>query len=160
MEHGSESTEAGITVRKFTEAWRVQSRDKVEQGGDDDFLVPWETINQTAGEMIISARAWFAETLPTGFLQTRDAAKAKHLPWGYLRGTHGLHEPPQDAPQLRRRWCATWNRGQKPRFTVVQPSNIPDLYDSKVQHTHDAAIHRYIMLIREEIPEHASRRPV
>ena len=45
----------------YTEAWRIQSNKKIEQRGDDDFLIPQQWTRDHSGRFYIIAHAWYQE---------------------------------------------------------------------------------------------------
>ena len=51
----------------YTEAWRIQSNKKIEQQGDDDFLIPRQWTRGRSGRFYIIAQAWYQEALGDGF---------------------------------------------------------------------------------------------
>jgi len=95
----------------YTEAWRIQSNSKIEQAGDDDFMVPRQWTRDHSGRFYIVAQAWYQKSLGDDFVRgTSDDL------WGRLRGVSYVHVPPPGTPVLARFWQASWEQGHAPTF--------------------------------------------
>ena len=57
----------------YTEAWRIQSNSKIEQAGDDDFLLPKQWVEDHSGRFYIIAYAWYQRSLDDDFCPPRSA---------------------------------------------------------------------------------------
>ena len=93
----------------YSEAWRVISNKKIEQLGDDDYMVPRSWIANHSGSMNIIAQAWWQPSLNEDFAK----GDGQDL-WGSLHGADDLQEP--QGPVLERFWIARWTRGGAPTF--------------------------------------------
>ena len=51
----------------YTEAWRIQSNQKIEQQGDGSFLIPRPWIRDYSGRFYIIAHAWYQTSLGNDF---------------------------------------------------------------------------------------------
>ena len=100
----------GWTVQLHTEAWR-----KIEQQGDDDFLIPREWTRDYSGRFYIIAHAWYQESLGDEFVR----GTSKEL-WGRLMRTPYTKIPPEGTQVLERFWMANWEKGREPTFEVIQ----------------------------------------
>ena len=95
--------------QNYTEAWKVNS-DKIEQKGDDSFLVPHGWLKDYHGSLTITTDAWWQPTLPDGF--SRD--DTLDSPWGTLMGTSEYLDTPNGKPLWHREWRAVWSKGEEP----------------------------------------------
>ena len=95
----------------YTEAWRIQSNKKIEQAGDDDFLIPLQRTRDHSGRFYIVAQAWYQESLGDDFVR----GTSNDL-WGRLMGVPYVQVPPSGTPVLGRFWQATWEQGHAPTF--------------------------------------------
>ena len=93
----------------YTEAWRIQSNKKIEQQGDDDFLIPRQWTRDHSGQFYIIAQAWYQESLGDDFVR----GTSNDL-WGRLMGVPYVQVPPSGIPVLERFWQANWERGGEP----------------------------------------------
>ena len=91
-------------VATYTEAWRTAG-DRVEQQGDDDFMIPHSWLQEAAGTRVIDADSWFQPKLDSEFYSS-DSSECQ---WGRLKGTHVYKAPPVGAKVLRRHWEAKWD---------------------------------------------------
>ena len=87
----------------YTEAWRIQSNKKIEQQGDDDFLIPRQWTRDHSGRFYIIAHAWYQESLGDDFVRG-----ASNDLWGRLMGTPYTKVPPEGTQVLERFWMANW----------------------------------------------------
>ena len=99
----------------YTEAWRIQSNKKIEQQGDDDFLLPKQWLRDHSGRFYIIAYAWYQKSLDDDFVRGNSTDL-----WGRLMGTPYIKVPPEGTPVLERIWQATWEKGHEPTFTIIQ----------------------------------------
>ena len=99
----------------YTEAWRIQPNKKIEQQGDDDFLIPRQWTRDHSGRFYIIAHAWYQETLGDDF-----ARGASTDLWGRLMGVPYVKVPPEGTPVLERFWMATWEEGGEPTFEAIR----------------------------------------
>ena len=107
---------------EYTEAWRIISPSKIEQSGDDDFLVPKDWIRDYTGDMNIVTYAWYQKTLDADFKQGFQ----QNL-WGRLHGTKILKTPPPNTPVLERFFVARWKRGGELKFDTQNTQLLPQL---------------------------------
>ena len=99
----------------YTEAWRIQSNNKIEQQGDDDFLIPKQWVENHSGRFVIIARAWYQRSLDDDFVRgTSDDL------WGRLVGTPYVKLPPNGAQVLERVWMASWVKGGEVAFEKIR----------------------------------------
>ena len=96
----------------YTEAWRIQSNSKIEQAGDDDFMIPRQWTRDHSGRFYIVAQAWYQESLGDDFVR----GTSNDL-WGRLMGVPYVQVPPSGTPVLERFWQASWDQGHAPTFT-------------------------------------------
>ena len=89
----------------YTEARRRQSNTKIEQQGDDDFLIPRQWTRDHSGRLYIIAHAWYQESLGDDF-----ARGASTDLWGRLMGTPYTKIPPSGTPVLER-FCRRTGKG-------------------------------------------------
>ena len=99
----------------YTEAWRIQSNKKIEQQGDDDFLIPRQWTRDHSGRFYIIAHAWYQESLGDNF-----ARGASTDLWGRLMGTPYTKIPPSGTPVLGRFWMANWEEGREPMLEAIR----------------------------------------
>ena len=99
----------------YTEAWRIQSNKKIEQQGDDDFLIPRQWTRDHSGRFYIIAHAWYQESLGDNF-----ARGASTDLWGRLMGTPYTKIPPSGTPVLGRFWMANWDEGREPMLEAIR----------------------------------------
>ena len=99
----------------YTEAWRIHSSKKIEQSGDDDFMVPKQWIRDHSGQLYIIAYAWYQKVLDDDFVR----GNSDQL-WGRLMGTPYIKLPPDGAQVLERIWRASWTNGGAVTFDVLQ----------------------------------------
>ena len=103
---------------RFSEAWAVTKKDKrrkIEQTGNDSFLVPYADVEGQGGSLMIDAVAWFE----TGKLDSRFKRKDDGMAlYGNLKGMNGHKGVPADATVLKRRARASWKRGVAPTWKV------------------------------------------
>ena len=85
----------------YTEAWRIQSNKKIEQQGDDSFLIPRSWIRDYSGRFYITAQAWYQTSLGNDFAR---GVGTDH--WGLLMGVPYVKIPPDGTPVLERFWMA------------------------------------------------------
>jgi len=97
---------------QYTEAWQIISNKKINQSGDDDFLVPNEWIKKHSGSMSIIALAWYQKDLDEDFQEGKNDDL-----WGRLKGTNDYKTPPSNVPVLERMWIADWKKGKKLKFS-------------------------------------------
>ena len=93
----------------YTEAWRIQSNSKIEQAGDDDFMIPRQWTRDHSGRFYIIAQAWYQESLGDDFVR----GTSNDL-WGRLMGVSYVKLPPSGSPVLERFWQANWERVGEP----------------------------------------------
>ena len=105
------------TIR-FTEAWKVSktNKTKIQQNGDDSFLVPYDMIDAGPGQVHIRAKAWFEPgamnaNLRKGNSKSRDK-------WGSLYGSNTVIEVPQTATVIHRTFRATWTSRDDIKFAT------------------------------------------
>ena len=99
----------------YTEAWRIQTNIKIEQQGDDDFLIPKEWVENHSGRFVIIAHAWYQRSLDDDFVRG-----ASDDLWGRLMGTPYIKVPPNGAQVLKRIWMASWDNGGEVSFSIIQ----------------------------------------
>lgn len=99
----------------YTEAWRIQSNSKIEQAGDDDFLLPKQWVEDHSGRFYIIAYAWYQRSLDDDF----ERGDSSDL-WGRLMGTPYIKVPPENSQVLERIWQATWEKGGDISFEILQ----------------------------------------
>ena len=99
----------------YTEVWRVQPNSKIEQQGDDDFLVPWHWMRDHSGRFYIIAYASYQESLNDDFV-----CGASNDLCGRLMGTPYIKMPPEGTQVLERIWQARWAKGGEVSFEVIQ----------------------------------------
>ena len=99
----------------YTEAWRIQSNSKIEQAGDDDFLLPKQWVEDHSGRFYIIAYAWYQRSLDDDF----ERGTSNDL-WGRLIGTPYIKVPPESSQVLERIWQATWEKGGDVSFEIIQ----------------------------------------
>ena len=95
----------------YTEAWRIQSNKKIEQQGDDDFLIPRQWTRDYSGRFYIIAQAWYQESLGDDFVR----GTSNDL-WDRLMGVPYVKLPPEGVLVLEWFWQSNWERGGEPTF--------------------------------------------
>jgi hypothetical protein len=99
----------------YTEAWRIQSNSKIEQAGDDSFLIPRQWTRDYSGRFYIIAQAWYQTSLGNDFVR---GVGTDH--WGLLMGVPYIKVPIEGTPVLERFWMATWEKGGEPTFEAIR----------------------------------------
>ena len=99
----------------YTEAWRIQSNQKIEQQGDDSFLIPRQWTRDYSGRFYIIAQAWYQTSLGNDFAR---GVGTDH--WGRLMGVPYIKVPIEGTPVLERFWMATWEKGGEPTFEAIR----------------------------------------
>ena len=99
----------------YTEAWRIQSNQKIEQQGDDSFLIPRQWTRDYSGRFYIIAQAWYQTSLGNDFVR---GVGTDH--WGLLMGVPYIKVPIEGTPVLERFWMATWEKGGEPTFEAIR----------------------------------------
>ena len=99
----------------YTKAWRIQTNIKIEQQGDDDFLIPKEWVENHSGRFVIIAHAWYQRSLDDDFVRGTSGDL-----WGRLMGTPYIKVPPNGAQVLERIWMASWIKGGEVAFQKIQ----------------------------------------
>ena len=92
-----------VDTIRYTEAWKV-SKTKIQQNGDDSFLVPNDYTDEP-GEVLIRTKAWFEP----GAMDARFAKGKGEEKWGRLYGTDAIKKVPAGATVLQRTFKATWS---------------------------------------------------
>ena len=90
----------------YTEVWRIQSNQKIEQQGDDSFLIPRQWTRDYSGRFYIIAQAWYQTSLGNDFAR---GVGTDH--WGRLMGVPYIKVPIEGTPVLERFWMANWEKG-------------------------------------------------
>ena len=85
---------------------------KIEQQGDDSFLIPRSWIRDYSGRFYIIAQAGYETSLGNDFARRGVGTDL----WGRLMGVPYVKMPPDGTPVLERFWMATWERGGEPTF--------------------------------------------